>query len=305
MNAIGFKSPLTINALNTQQGDAPLRPRRLAPDLWNVCMRIICPTCSSHYEVESDKIDPKGQLVRCAQCRGVWLVRAPEEEVAAAPLEAVEPTPEQPPETSRLAPRPAAPIPAPMSPAVPPAAPVVAPARVVPIDFQSASLRLRRRRDAAETPPARASSLGAITIGAVVLTALMAVYGFRGAITRHLPAAGTAYAAVGLPVDTDGLALRDVHSALVAEGSETVLTLEGKIANLRNGATTIPALNVVVRGDTNVPLYTWTATAPKSKLEPGETVVFRSRLAEPPAAGRNVQVSFVDPKDDGVQVTVP
>lgn len=261
-------------------------------------MRIICPTCSSHYEVESDKIDPKGQLVRCAQCREVWLVRAPDE-AAAAPPEPVEPAlapPAAPPpeETSQLAPRP-----------VPPAPAAPATARVVPIDFQRASLRLRRRRDTAEPAPARAGSLGAITLGAVVLTSLMTVYGFQGTITRHLPAASAAYAAVGLPVNTEGLALRDVHSALVAEGSETVLTLEGKIANLRNGATTVPALSVVVRGDTDVPLYTWTATAPKSKLEAGETMVFRSRLAEPPAAGRNVQVSFVDPKDDGVQVTVP
>lgn len=268
-------------------------------------MRIICPTCSSHYEVESDKIDPKGQLVRCAQCREVWLVRAPDD-VAAAPPEPVEPTPQPTPDkTSQLPPRPVAPM-LPVAPIAPmsPLAPVVAAARVVPIDFQSASLRLRlrRRRDTAEPAPARGGSLGAITLGAVVLTSLMTLYGFRGAITRHLPAAGIAYAAVGLPVNVDGLALSDVHTALVAEGSETVLTLEGKIANLRNGATTVPALSVVVRGDTDVPLYTWTATAPKAKLEPGETVVFRSRLAEPPAAGRNVQVSFVDPKDEGVTV---
>ena len=111
---------------------------------------------------------------------------------------------------------------------------------------------------------------------------------------RHLPAAGALYAAVGLPVNPDGLALRDVRSGLVADGGKTVLMLEGTISNLRGADTPVPALAVVVRDADRTPLYAWTAPAPKATLAKGETVAFRSRLAAPPASGRDVRVTFAD-----------
>ena len=47
-------------------------------------MRIICPTCASHYEVDAGKIGLEGRQVRCAECRDVWLVRALDGSRAAA-----------------------------------------------------------------------------------------------------------------------------------------------------------------------------------------------------------------------------
>ncbi|KAF0122193.1 MAG: hypothetical protein FD152_3633, partial [Xanthobacteraceae bacterium] len=39
-------------------------------------------------------------------------------------------------------------------------------------------------------------------------------------------------------------------------------------------------------------IYTWTATAPKARLEAGEAVPFRSWLASPPPDGSSVEVRF-------------
>jgi predicted Zn finger-like uncharacterized protein len=234
-------------------------------------MRIICPTCASHYEVEADQIGALGQLVRCAQCREVWLVRAPQIDAAArhgvvVPVDSV---------ADRAVAR------------------VVEPPRE-PIDFERARLRLRPRRDPVETGQSMGRTLAGLAAGLLSVAALMATLGFRSAIVDHLPAAAPVFAAVGLPTNPHGLALRDVRSALVTEGDKTVLTLEGHIANLRDGSTNVPALTVVVRDAAQTPLYTWTAPTPKTRLSKGETIEFHSRLAAPPQAGQDVRVSFAD-----------
>ncbi len=234
-------------------------------------MRIICPTCASHYEVDADAIGANGQLVRCLQCREVWLVKRTEHDALPA-LSA--------PDRAR-----------PIGPSE--QAPDVGPARE-PIDFHRARARLRPRIDAIALGSEARGTLGVLVACVLTLGGVMAALGERTAIVRHVPATSVLYAAIGLPVNTQGLALRGVRSALVAEGDKTVLTLQGEITNLRDEATSVPGLTMVVRGAGQAPLYTWTASSPKSKLAKGETVEFRSRLAAPPPQGQDVRVSFAD-----------
>lgn len=132
-------------------------------------------------------------------------------------------------------------------------------------------------------------------IAAAVLCAAAALLGARETVVRHAPALGPAYAALGLPVNTLGLALREVSGALEEENGKTVLVLQGTISNLRGDATPVPRLALAVRDAASAPLYTWSAPAPKPSLAGGETIAFRSRLAAPPAGGRDVQVSFAEP----------
>lgn len=223
-------------------------------------MRIICPCCSSHYEVDAGEIGADGHLVRCTACREVWLARRPD-------------------------------------PAPPQLATVAGGRRAAddaapPVDFARAKARLR-------PPPALDGSagrgaLGALVLAGAVLCAAAAALGGRAAIARHVPGAGAVYAAMGLPVNTLGLALRDVRGSLVAEDGRTVLMLQGSISNLRGGPTPVPRLTVQVRDGSRAPLYTWTEPAPKARLAGGETVAFRSRLAAPPATGQDVRVTFAD-----------
>ncbi len=238
-------------------------------------MRIICPNCASHYEVDGDNIAAAGQLVRCAQCREVWLVKAGE-----------------------IAERPAVPIvPAPSSDREPtrfkaPVLPGTSASR--PIDFAAARTRLRRRAGVALPERQRTGATTVVAIGASCVALLGLLVGFRATVVDHLPLVAPAYAALGLPVNSAGLALRDVHSVVLADGDKTVLSLEGEIANLRDGPVSVPNLTVVVRDDAEVPLYSWTAAVPKARLGRGETVAFRSRLDAPPKDGRDVRVSFAD-----------
>lgn len=238
-------------------------------------MRIICPTCASHYEVEADKIGASGQLVRCAECREVWLVRPEAETVAERPA----PVPPPVPRTDRE----------------PSAFTAAAAAGNGTIDFAAARTRLRRRADrpaAAEARRPNGTTL--LSVGLIGAVALGLAGGFRAAIVTAVPAAAPAYAALGLPGTPEGLALREVRSVVSAEGDTRTLTLEGSIANLGTRTTPVPNLTVVVRDKAETPLYTWTAAAPRTSLGRGETVAFKSRLTAPPAAGHDVRVSFAE-----------
>lgn len=238
-------------------------------------MRIICPTCASHYELEADKIGATGQLVRCAECREVWLVRLPDaaasERPASPPKD--EPRPDREPSAFQAAGR----------------------AASGAIDFSAARLRLRRRQESPAAAEARRKGgITLLSVGVIGALALGLAGGFRSAIVARLPAVAPAYAAVGLPTHPEGLALREVHSVVTAQGDTRTLTLEGSIANLGTRATPVPNLTVVVRDRAETPLYSWTAVPPKTLLGRGETMAFRSRLTSPPATGHDVRVSFAE-----------
>lgn len=242
-------------------------------------MRIICPTCASHYEVEREQIAASGQLVRCAECREVWLVEC---EAEPAPLPRPTPAPTVAPDRREGEPSGVQGVPP-----VPPPTP--------PIDFAAARTRLRRRGAETTATRARNGSVSLLSVAAILAASLAMLLGFRGPIAAEVPIAQPVYAALGLPVATDALALQAVHSAVVAGGDHGVLSLEGTIANLGDGPAQVPNLTVVVRDDGHLPLYSWTAAAPKTVLAKGETVIFRSRLEAPPAAAHDVRVSFADP----------
>lgn len=238
-------------------------------------MRIICPTCASHYEVEADKIGASGQLVRCAECREVWLVRPEAEAGSEQPALT-------PPETSR-------------NDREPSAFAAAGQAGNGTIDFAAARTRLRRRpKSPAAAEAGRPNGTTLLSVGLIGAIALGLSAGFHTPIVAAVPAMAPAYAALGLPAAPDGLALREVHSVVSADGDTRTLILEGSIANLAPHATRVPNLTVVVRDKAQMPLYSWTAPPPKIVLGRGETVAFKSRLTAPPAAGHDVRVSFAE-----------
>jgi hypothetical protein len=125
-----------------------------------------------------------------------------------------------------------------------------------------------------------------------LVVAACALIGMRASIVRVLPIAAPAYAALGLPVNLIGLDLRNVRSRIVTEGTRRVLTIEGEIANLRRESRLAPPVALTVRGENGQAKYAWTTQAPKARLEGGETIAFRARLASPPADGADVLVRF-------------
>lgn len=129
--------------------------------------------------------------------------------------------------------------------------------------------------------------------GAVaILIGVMALIALREKIVDVAPPAAKGFAAIGLPVNLAGLELREVRSHIEMDGARKVLAIEGEIANLRRESTPAPPIVLTVRGEDGQTKYAWTTRAPKSRLEPFETIAFRARLASPPETGADVLVRF-------------
>lgn len=144
-------------------------------------------------------------------------------------------------------------------------------------------------RDPPKAKPDRwpvVATLVAVIFGATSLIAM------RERIVRIAPPMASAYRALGLRVNLAGLELRDVHSRIVMDGARRVLVTEGEIVNVRREPNKVPPLTLAVRGPNGLDRYAWTAPTPKSRLEPGEKVAFRARLASPPEDGAEVLVRF-------------
>ncbi|KAF2991716.1 hypothetical protein OGR47_08600 [Methylocystis sp. MJC1] len=144
-------------------------------------------------------------------------------------------------------------------------------------------------RQAPEVKRDRAPIVAAIIAIIIGATAMIAM---RERIVRIAPPLATTYRALGMPVNLAGLELRDVRSRIVMDGARRVLVTEGEIVNIRRDRNAVPAISLAVRGTNGLDRYRWTAPAPKSRLDAGEKIAFRARLASPPEDGAEVLVRF-------------
>lgn len=144
-------------------------------------------------------------------------------------------------------------------------------------------------RPATEVKRDRAPIVAAIIAIIMGATAMIAM---RERIVRIAPPLASSYRALGMPVNLAGLELREVRSRIVMDGTRRVLVTEGEIVNIRRERNAVPAISLAVRGANGLDRYRWTASAPKSRLDAGEKIAFRARLASPPEDGAEVLVRF-------------
>jgi hypothetical protein len=130
-------------------------------------------------------------------------------------------------------------------------------------------------------------------MGALVLALVI----WRADLVRLLPQTAAFYKLVGLDVNLRGLRFKDVKvSSEMVEG-KPVLVIEGSITGESNKPLEIPRLRFSVRDAQGAEIYAWNAVLEQSVLRPGERAQFKSRLASPPPAGRNIDVRFFNRRD--------
>ncbi|WP_332683234.1 DUF3426 domain-containing protein [Bosea sp. (in: a-proteobacteria)] len=269
-------------------------------------MLIVCPSCSSRYELDEAKIGPAGRKVRCASCQNAWQVEAPVPPAAPEPATldsdlseiAAQDFPSAPSEDETNALlveelRRAAEIEADVS--------ALAAERN---DLAAAPAKPEKpRKDGwakgwitrwagAARPPSRppVAAPAAIALAGVVLLGLALWQ--RDLVVRTMPQFAALYEKLGLPVNLRGLAFSAVESELVQDAQGRFLVVEGDVTNIARQKTKMPPITVAVKDEAGQVLYTWTAEPPRPVLEPSELVRFRARLAAPPENGRSVQVRF-------------
>jgi len=116
--------------------------------------------------------------------------------------------------------------------------------------------------------------------------------GARHGIVQHMPAAAPLYAAIGLPVNLDGLDLRNVTSVLENGAGGKRLLIKGEIVNLKSRTGKLPNLQMALRGKDGRDLYTWQAPSPQSRIKANATIRFVARLDSPPGGAQDVFVRF-------------
>lgn len=134
----------------------------------------------------------------------------------------------------------------------------------------------------------------AIVAFAVILAGLIAG---RAKVVQVAPQTASLYGAIGLPVNLRGLVFENVRTTGEVHEGVPVLIVEGSIANAVNRTVDVPRLRFAMRNRAGQEIYAWTSVTGRSILAPGETTAFRTRLASPPAEGRDVAVRFFTRRD--------
>jgi predicted Zn finger-like uncharacterized protein len=290
-------------------------------------MQIACPNCDTSYEV-ADSALGAGRNVRCIECRTVWFATAPEQVAAEAEAAAPEPIAEMPP-ASEPAPEqddagaidwgaalkerktgPNAAVAAEAEPSLEgTGSPSLVPSDDTPYNFDhvaseseedieaAAARRSARRRKQKKPPALRLQRPSWPTVILSLLTVVGAILGWRTDVVRAMPQTASLFAAIGLPVNLRGLVFSDITTTKELNEGVPVLIVEGVIANVTRGRVEVPRLRFAMRDAHGLEIYTWTARPTSGSLGAGETLLFRTRLASPPAEGREVLVRFANRRD--------
>jgi predicted Zn finger-like uncharacterized protein len=282
-------------------------------------MLIVCPNCSTAYRIQPDTLGAGGRAVRCAGCKQAWfatpasmveeaMMAAP----AAAPARAAAPA-AQPPaqddsgsdlsadadwgaamEEQALAETDAPPLAPdddhPVATKFDPGAP-----------DEPEPGTIQRARKTSKVAKEKRTILQRIlslpTLIAVLAIALVAIVQGRATVVRHFPQTGSLFAALGMPVNLRGLVFKDVVSKTEFHEGAMVLVVEGVIANLTPRTLDVPRLRFSLRNAAGHEVYAWTALPTRPQLGSGDGLAFRTRLASPPAEGRDVIVRFFNRRD--------
>ena len=240
-------------------------------------MILTCPSCSTRYQADSARFVAPGRNVRCAKCGHVWFQTAPEAEPEPEPvLEPVAETPPAPdPESSTPEPATAAPLSSIIKPQ-----PVEAPPRP------------KRRKTQKSSVLADAIAWAALIFLAVTIG--WAAVQYRQTIVELWPGLAPLYEVVGLPVESEGIALIDVAYQHEVEDGQPVLSVSGKIVNVSDRELPVPVIRVMLSDQEQHEIYHWMFNAGVQSLKPGAESPFVTRLSSPPPEARNLNIRFAE-----------
>lgn len=131
----------------------------------------------------------------------------------------------------------------------------------------------------------------------VMLTIVTALVLWRTSVVAALPQTASFFKTIGLPVNLRGLTFEEVGSKTEMQGGATILVVTGSVVNTVRTPVEVARLRFAIRDEKQHEIFVWTALPTRAVLGPGETLPFRSRLASPPTAGRDVVVRFFNRRD--------
>src|SRR5438270_8855475 len=274
-------------------------------------MHIVCPHCTTSYAINPATLGAEGRTVRCSRCKEVWLARPEDAMEAVAPEPAMAEAnqgdsqgdsnggsdPDAAAEWEALAgtePEEEADEDTPI---------VDSPS--IAGDWSTAandeeeddwqSMAGYHRQDARR--PRRLAGLFGLLRPRVGLPTACAAMGalvaalmiWRTDVVRLLPQTASFYKMVGIDVNLRGVLFKDVKITTETVDGKPVLVIEGVIVGETKKPVELPRLRFAVRDAQGAEIYAWNTVLDQPVLMPGERAWFKSRLASPPAEGRNIE----------------
>jgi hypothetical protein len=137
-----------------------------------------------------------------------------------------------------------------------------------------------------------AFSFKALSFMALCLFAVTLAIQQRQKLADAFPRLAPIYSRLGLPVNVLGLEIRNVKAQVLTDGANSILAIEGQLANVNKQNTAVPALQLAIMAPDGQQIYHWLTEAPKSHLNSGEVTYFRARLTAPPDQADKVIIQF-------------
>src|SRR5258707_1208424 len=154
---------------------------------------------------------------------------------------------------------------------------------------------LRDRLQAAggpQRPRSGRQSAGALLFAAS-LAILAAAVLYRQAIVAAVPDLAALYALGGVPVNLRGLEFHGVNASRDIENGRPVMIIQGQIANVSGRELNLPTVRLALR-NAGQEVFAWTVDPGRPRLQAGETLPFKARLASPPAGADDIVLRFAD-----------
>jgi predicted Zn finger-like uncharacterized protein len=227
-------------------------------------MILTCPNCATSYFVDDDRVPPQGRSVKCSSCGNRW---------RAMPEGAPQP------ESGSTSPQPAA----------------AAEAGELRIAEPAITDDLEVIGPSAKAKPDRKPPVALIAglVGAVGLVAgLGGIIVMRQALVEAAPVVAPVFEAVGLDVDTLGLAIEDVSSKAVMQGGRAVLEITGVIHNRTKVVVATPPIRIGLLGKDGVIVASMVARPLNARVPAGARRYFALSFPNPPKGSHELEITF-------------
>jgi len=238
-------------------------------------MILTCPECASRYFLPDVQIGANGRKVKCAQCGHTW------REFPQAIAEQDSPPGELPIAESPPPPSPAAGLRAEI---------------------------LRSQKEMADRNARQAATVVAAVwagLAAALAVALLAAAVFREQMVKWVPGAATAYAAIGLPVNSAGLLIEKVKAAPGTMPGHRALMVTGVLRNVSVAPVAPPAFRIDELDKAGRTLDRKIIRIAAPALKPGEARAFSLGVADPPGGYQDVAVTFAPPPPQAAKPAAP
>lgn len=286
-------------------------------------MHIVCPHCTTSYAVDPANFPEAGRRVRCARCQEIWLAMPQELASAAVSQRDVEQSrPESrfdrdEDDTGDWQDSQTPHVESPSISADWAEAETTQPAAGADPYWSSLARQDDGSDDARPARPGRFKGIGqsfgrsvapflkssnwaqalpgvltlptaCLALGAMVF----ALLAWRADVVRAMPQTAAFYKMIGMGVNLRGIAFEDLKISTETVNNKPVLLIEGALIDVARKSVEIPRLRFIVRDAKGADIYAWNAVLEQPVLNPGEKAWFKTRLASPPAEGREIAVRF-------------